>query len=368
MAAIHLVNLRKRHGADEVLRGINLEIRDGEFMVLVGPSGCAKSTTLRLISGLEKATAGDVRVNGKVVNDLPPKDRNIAMVFQSYALFPNMTVRGNLSFGMEVRGEPKAKIRAEVGRVAGLLGLEDLLDRKPRALSGGQAQRVALGRAIIRRPDAYLFDEPLSNLDAELRQQMRAEISTMQKRLGVTTVYVTHDQVEAMTMGDRIAVMRDGGIMQIGAPAELYSDPDNVFVAGFLGSPKINLFPVDSQTGPGCIILDRLGDSLSFPVLAGLRAEHLHICPGAPRDGEARFDAAVERWERLGHETLLWLNLRGAQNGGAPLVFSARVKSGGESAFQRGQTVTASFSVRDILLFEAQSGARIRGRRLVGMQ
>lgn len=367
MAAIHLVNLRKRHGADEVLRGINLEIRDGEFMVLVGPSGCAKSTTLRLISGLEKATAGDVRVNGKIVNDLPPKDRNIAMVFQSYALFPNMTVRGNLSFGMEVRGEPKEKIKAEVGRVAGLLGLEDLLDRKPRALSGGQAQRVALGRAIIRRPDAYLFDEPLSNLDAELRQQMRAEISAMQKRLGVTTVYVTHDQVEAMTMGDRIAVMRDGGIMQIGAPAELYSDPDNVFVAGFLGSPKINLFPVDSQTEPGDIIMNRLGDSLSSSLLAGLRSEHLRVCPDA-RDGDACFDAVVERWERLGHETLLWLKpLRGTQNGGMSLVFSARVKSGGESAFQRGQTVTASFSPRDVLLFEEQSGARVRGR-LAGMQ
>lgn len=367
MAAIRLINLRKQHGAQEVLRGINLEIRDGEFMVLVGPSGCAKSTTLRLISGLEKATAGEIRVDDKIVNDLPPKDRNVAMVFQSYALFPNMTVRGNLSFGMETRGESKEKIKAEVGRVAELLGLTNLLERKPRALSGGQAQRVALGRAIIRHPDAYLFDEPLSNLDAELRQQMRAEISALQKRLGVTTVYVTHDQVEAMTMGDRIAVMRDGNIIQTGAPADLYADPDNAFVAGFLGSPKINFFPVDGQTEPGNIILNYLDNPTAYSMLAGVRAEHLQIRQ-PPRDGEILFDAEVERWERLGHETLLWLKPRGTKKGGEHSCFSARVESGGERGLQRGQMISASFSPRDILLFEAENGARIRNSRFTGLQ
>jgi multiple sugar transport system ATP-binding protein len=254
VAEIVLEEVRKEFGGGVVaVDDVSLEIADGEFMVLVGPSGCGKSTLLRLIAGLEEATGGTIRIGERDVTDLAPRSRDIAMVFQSYALYPHMTVRQNLGYGLKVRRTGKAQLAERVERVARMLRLEELLDRRPAALSGGQRQRVAMGRAIVREPQAFLMDEPLSNLDAKLRVQMRAEIHQLQRRLGVTTLYVTHDQVEAMTMGDRVAVMRDGHLQQVDTPQALYESPVNEFVAGFIGSPAINL--VEAQ-------LERDGDSL----------------------------------------------------------------------------------------------------------
>ncbi|MBB6253818.1 multiple sugar transport system ATP-binding protein [Nitrospirillum iridis] len=235
MATITLSNVGKDYGSGPVLRGINLEIRDGEFVALMGPSGCGKSTLLRLIAGLEEATEGEIRIDGRLVNDLAPKDRDLAMVFQSYALYPHMTVRENMSFPLKQRRLPAAEIKAAVDAAAAKLGLTTLLDRRPKALSGGQRQRVAMGRAIVRAPKAFLFDEPLSNLDARLREQMRVEIRTLHQDLGATSVYVTHDQVEAMTMADRIVALNDGIIQQVGTPQDLRERPANPFVADFLG-------------------------------------------------------------------------------------------------------------------------------------
>lgn len=358
MASIRLVNLSKRYGGEQVLRGINLQVKDGEFMVFVGPSGCAKSTTLRLIAGLEKVSDGEIWVGDRMINHLPPKDRDLAMVFQSYALFPHMTVRDNLAFGMRVRGEPVGKINPEIERVGKMLGLTKLLDRKPGALSGGQAQRVALGRAIIRRPAAYLFDEPLSNLDSELRISMRAEISALQRQLGVTTIYVTHDQTEAMTMSDRIAVMKEGEIMQVGAPAKLYADPDNLFVAGFLGNPKINLFTGDSSVGDAVL---RSAPVNGGHVVVGLRPEQLRVAP-APGGGAARFEATAESREHLGHETLLWL--RPANAADPSSSFAVRTQNAG--AVERGHNVYIEFSPQNALLFDAASGCRLRGNISTG--
>lgn len=358
MASIRLVNLRKHYGGEQVLRGINLQVEDGEFMVFVGPSGCAKSTTLRLIAGLEKASDGEIWVGDRMINHLPPKDRDLAMVFQSYALFPHMTARDNLAFGMRVRGEPVGKINAEIERVSKMLGLTKLLDRKPGALSGGQAQRVALGRAILRRPAAYLFDEPLSNLDSELRISMRAEISALQRQLGVTTIYVTHDQTEAMTMSDRIAVMKEGEIMQVGTPAKLYADPDNLFVAGFLGNPKINLFAGDSSVGDAVL---RSASRNNGHVVVGLRPEQLRVAP-APGGGVARFEATAESREHLGHETLLWL--RPANTAAPSSSFAVRAQNA--SAVERGHNVCIEFSPHNALLFDAASGCRLRGNVSTG--
>ena len=306
MRDIRLLDVAKSYGDVEVISGLDLHVREGEFMVLVGPSGCAKSTTLRMIAGLEAISSGDLMIGGERANHLTPAQRNISMVFQSYALFPNMSVRDNLSFGLRIRKTDPATVRAEVARVADTLGLGDVLGRKPRQLSGGQAQRVALGRAMIRRPDAFLFDEPLSNLDAELRVQMRGEISEMQRQLMTTTVYVTHDQVEAMTMGDRIAVMNQGRIMQVGVPTELYERPANTFVAGFIGSPRMNLLDAKDLLGDAVATVGRgRGSTL------GVRPEHLLIgsAEGAVPIGEAR----INRIEDLGHEALVHLsNARGA--------------------------------------------------------
>src|SRR5512146_3439486 len=240
MATVTFENVNKLYGDFQAVKDLNLAITDGEFMVLVGPSGCGKTTSLRMIAGLEEISSGTLRIGERVVNDVAPKDRDIAMVFQSYALYPHMTVRDNMSFGLKLKKVPKADIAKRVAEGAGMLGLENLLDRKPRELSGGQRQRVALGRAIVREPAVFLMDEPLSNLDAKLRVETRANIARLHQRLGTTTVYVTHDQVEAMTMGDRIAVMRDGVLQQVGTPQDLYDHPSNVFVAGFIGSPAMN--------------------------------------------------------------------------------------------------------------------------------
>ena len=240
MASVAIRDVRKAFGPTAVIHGVDVSIRDGEFVVLVGPSGCGKSTLLRMIAGLENITGGEISIGERVVNNLPPKERDVAMVFQNYALYPHMTVAANMAFSMKLRGAPKEEIDARVQRAAEILGLEQLLERFPRQLSGGQRQRVAMGRAIVRDPQVFLFDEPLSNLDAKLRVQMRAEIKELHQRLKTTTVYVTHDQIEAMTMADKIVVMHDGIVEQIGAPLDLYDRPDNLFVAGFIGSPAMN--------------------------------------------------------------------------------------------------------------------------------
>ena len=265
MSSLTISNIRKNYGALEILKGIDLEARDGEFIALVGPSGCGKSTLLAMIAGLESITSGDIRIGGRLVNSVAPKDRDIAMVFQSYALYPTMTVRENITFGMESRGVPKAHQDEAVKRVASLLQIEPLLRRKPGQLSGGQRQRVAMGRALVRDPKLFLFDEPLSNLDAKLRVDMRTEIKKLHHSVGKTTVYVTHDQVEAMTLASRIAVMHKGSVQQFDEPQAVYDRPANIFVAGFMGSPSMNFIPADLTVANG-------RTAVTFPLLDGARA------------------------------------------------------------------------------------------------
>ncbi|HEV7277497.1 MAG TPA: sn-glycerol-3-phosphate ABC transporter ATP-binding protein UgpC [Devosiaceae bacterium] len=283
MARVSIKGAGKYYGSVEVLKGVSIDIEDGEFVVLVGPSGCGKSTLLRMIAGLEDITSGEIQIGDRIVNDLPPKQRDIAMVFQNYALYPHMTVAQNMGFSLRLQRVPKTEIQSKVNRAAEILGLETLLDRHPRQLSGGQRQRVAMGRAIVRDPQVFLFDEPLSNLDAKLRVQMRAEIKELHQRLRTTTIYVTHDQVEAMTMADKIVVMKDGVIEQMGTPLELYDRPENTFVAGFIGSPSMN-FISGAMTSEGF----RTADGVLFPVpqgageatTYGIRPEHLRLDPG----------------------------------------------------------------------------------------
>ncbi len=289
MASIEIRGVRKRFGGVEAIRGVDIDIKDGEFTVLVGPSGCGKSTLLRMLAGLEEISGGEIVINGKVVNHLQPKERDIAMVFQSYALYPHMTVYDNMAFALMLAKHDKAEIRDKVNKAAEILGLDKLLQRYPRQLSGGQRQRVAMGRAIVRDPQAFLFDEPLSNLDAKLRVQMRTEIRALHQRLRTTSVYVTHDQIEAMTMGDEIVVMHDGVVEQHGDPIDLYDNPWNLFVAGFIGSPSMNFLPgVVRQQDAGLVI--ELGDGTRLPVpersrgmvegqriIYGVRPEHLTI-------------------------------------------------------------------------------------------
>ena len=324
MATVTLQDVRKIYNGNTIaVEDINLHVEDGEFVVLVGPSGCGKSTTLRLVAGLEEVTAGSVYIDGEPANDLAPKDRNIAMVFQNYALYPHMDVYRNMAFGLKLRKFPKAEIDARVREAADVLGIEDLLDRKPKELSGGQRQRVAVGRAIVRKPKAFLFDEPLSNLDAGLRVQMRTELSKLHTRLGATMIYVTHDQVEAMTMGDRLVVMRDGRIQQIGVPVQLYRRPANRFVAGFIGSPSMNFLEGEfindaglafSGEGLRLRIPYRRQDSLSGHVgrrvILGIRPEHIHCASSAHRLSESEdVDAKVDVVEPMGHETWLYLTV-----------------------------------------------------------
>ena len=287
MASVAIRDVRKAFGATEVIHGVSVLIGDGEFVVLVGPSGCGKSTLLRMIAGLENITAGEIRIGERVVNNLPPKERDVAMVFQNYALYPHMTVAANMGFSLKLRGAPKAEIDSRVERAAGILGLTPLLQRYPRQLSGGQRQRVAMGRAIVRDPQVFLFDEPLSNLDAKLRVAMRTEIKELHQRLETTTVYVTHDQIEAMTMADKIVVMHDGLVEQIGAPLELYDRPDNLFVAGFIGSPAMNFLKGTIRhngsagfDGPGGARLPLTAAPAGAdgrPAIYGVRPEHFAI-------------------------------------------------------------------------------------------
>jgi len=348
MSDIRFIEAGKRYGDSEVIRDLNLHVEEGEFMVLVGPSGCAKSTTLRMIAGLEAISSGELRIGGHRANELLPAERNISMVFQSYALFPNMSVRENLSFGLKIRKTQPAAVQSEVARVADMLGLGALLDRKPRQLSGGQAQRVALGRAMIRKPDAFLFDEPLSNLDAELRVQMRGEISEMQQTLATTTVYVTHDQVEAMTMGDRIVVMDKGKIMQVGAPTELYERPANTFVAGFIGSPRMNLLPTEDLVTDAAPTFDVAGMRTGT---LGIRPEHLLIGDG--EGGVAIGQAQLLRMEDLGHEAHLHLkNSRGAH-------LTARASGDIRGKVQPGAMLTLALHPERVHAFDRATGARL---------
>jgi multiple sugar transport system ATP-binding protein len=311
----------KTYDSVEAVRGIDLDIADEEFVVLVGPSGCGKSTTLRMIAGLEDISDGEIAIGGDVVNDVPPKDRDIAMVFQNYALYPHMTVAENMSFGLRLKRFPKAEIKSRVEEAARILDITELLNRKPKALSGGQRQRVAMGRAIVRHPKVFLFDEPLSNLDAKLRVQMRTEIKKVHHKVRTTTVYVTHDQVEAMTLADRVVVMNNGRIEQVGAPNDLYHNPKTQFVAGFIGSPAMNFLPCRlEETSSG--LLMRLSETLAWPapqeraaryrvhakgeLLLGLRPEHLTEAHANPEPGVVAFDAQLEVTEPMGMETLVY--------------------------------------------------------------
>ncbi len=318
MAGLSLKNVVKRYGSLEVIHGANLEIEDGEFVVFVGPSGCGKSTLLRMIAGLEDISDGEISIGGEVVNDAEPADRGIAMVFQSYALYPHMTVEENLSFGLRMNGNPKTDTEARVRRAAEILQINELMQRRPKQLSGGQRQRVAIGRAIVREPQVFLFDEPLSNLDAELRVQMRVEISKLHKQLGTTMIYVTHDQTEAMTLADKIVVLRGGKIEQVGAPLDLYDDPENRFVAGFVGSPKMNFLPgiVTGEAAEGVTItLDHAPSfSLTLPIAArpgtgsliilGIRPEHFEDAGKA-----ADLTVAVDVAEHLGNTSYVYAHL-----------------------------------------------------------
>ncbi|MGB3339141.1 MAG: sn-glycerol-3-phosphate ABC transporter ATP-binding protein UgpC [Devosia sp.] len=346
MAPVTLNHVKKSYGDAPVIHGVDIEIADGEFVVLVGPSGCGKSTLLRMIAGLETITDGEISIGSRVVNDLDPKDRDIAMVFQNYALYPHMTVETNMGFSLEHRGASKAEIAERVSWAADILGLVPLLKRYPRQLSGGQRQRVAMGRAIVRNPQVFLFDEPLSNLDAKLRVVMRGEIKSLHQRLGVTTVYVTHDQVEAMTMADKIVVMNAGKVEQIGAPLELYDRPANQFVAGFIGSPSMN-FIGGKITPEGFVAA---GITLPLPANVsggnatyGIRPEHFELSP----DG---LPATVLLVEPMGSETQVTMTLGEHKVIG---VFRERVQA------MPGSTLSVRPDVANIHLFDVSTGLRI---------
>jgi multiple sugar transport system ATP-binding protein len=318
MAQVLMKDLNKKYDEVHAVKDVNLNIRDKEFVVLVGPSGCGKSTTLRMVAGLEEITGGEIMIGDRVVNDLPPKDRDIAMVFQNYALYPHMTVYDNMAFGLKMRKFPKSEIAKRVQDAAEILGIQELLKRKPRQLSGGQRQRVAVGRAIVRHPQVFLFDEPLSNLDAKLRVQMRVELKRLHDRLETTAIYVTHDQVEAMTLGDRVVVMKDGWIQQVGEPLELYGRPANKFVAGFIGSPAMNFADVTIAESNGPMWAENPGFRVGVPpalvarmrpykgqhVILGVRPEDLHVASGTDQSQYA-FDATIDVVEPLGSEILL---------------------------------------------------------------
>ena len=314
MAEVTLANITKRFGDFTAVKNVDMEIEDGKFTVLVGPSGCGKTTTLRMVAGLEEITEGEIKIGERVVNRVPPKDRDIAMVFQNYALYPHMDVFNNMAFGLKLRKTPKSQIRDRVNQAADLLGITDKLKSKPRELSGGQRQRVAVGRAIVRNPKVFLFDEPLSNLDAKLRVQMRTELEQLHHKLQTTTIYVTHDQVEAMTLGDRIAVMKDGVVQQYAQPQETYDHPNNQFVAGFIGSPAMNFLPAQVAGENGRTVLSGAGYRIVLPeersrqtlppkVIVGVRPEDLD---GPAPDAENAITLTVAVTEQLGHSLLVY--------------------------------------------------------------
>jgi multiple sugar transport system ATP-binding protein len=353
MASVAVQKVRKAFGSSEVIHGVDIAIDDGEFVVLVGPSGCGKSTLLRMVAGLENVTAGEIRIGDVVVNDLPPKQRDVAMVFQNYALYPHMTVAANMGFSLRLRGAPKAEIDARVQRAAEILGLGAYLDRFPRQLSGGQRQRVAMGRAIVRDPQVFLFDEPLSNLDAKLRVQMRTEIKELHQKLATTTIYVTHDQIEAMTMADKIVVMHDGLVEQIGAPLDLYDRPGNLFVAGFIGSPAMNFLrgTIGAKgalvfRGPDGIRLPLASapaNAAGRPVVYGVRPEHFAIVD----DGA---EAEIQVIEPTGSETQVVARLGGQD---VTAVFRER------HPFKPGDKIRLKPDPRLVHLFDETTGQRL---------
>lgn len=364
MASISLKNIYKVYPGDvTAVHDFNLEIEDKEFIILVGPSGCGKSTTLRMIAGLEEITKGDLKIGDRIVNDVPPKDRDIAMVFQNYALYPHMTVYKNMAFGLQLRKAPKAEIDEKVRNAAKILDIEHLLDRKPKALSGGQRQRVALGRAMVRDPAVFLLDEPLSNLDAKLRTAMRSEITKLHKRLGTTFVYVTHDQTEAMTMGDRIVVMKDGFIQQVDTPQNLYDSPKNVFVASFIGSPQMNMLPVtiEKQGGKyvamfgtypinipeGKIATDVIDKYVGKEMILGIRPENLHdeqVFMDLPT--ASTFEADVDLAELMGSEIYLYVT-----SGDCKMVAKVPPRSSSKD----GETIKLAIDCTKIHLFDKET-------------
>ncbi len=359
MAQVTLEKVSKMFDQVTAVRDVNLTISDKEFVVLVGPSGCGKSTTLRMVAGLEEITAGTIKIGERVVNDVPPKDRDIAMVFQNYALYPHMSVYDNMAFGLKLRKFPKQEIQQRVQEAAEILGIQELLQRKPRALSGGQRQRVAVGRAIVRKPQVFLFDEPLSNLDAKLRVAMRAELKKLHDRLQATVIYVTHDQVEAMTMGDRIVIMKDGIIQQVGAPLEVYASPQNQFVAGFIGSPAMNFIPCTVAGKDGQLCFSHPGFTLPVPaakskalssykdkqVTMGIRPEDLH--EATPQDPAGSvFDAMVEVVEPIGHEIYLDVKI-------GPAEIIARVSP--DTPVKVGQKIKLAATTEKLHAFDQQT-------------
>ncbi|WP_425419739.1 ABC transporter ATP-binding protein [Oricola indica] len=364
MATVSLKNLVKKYGSLEVVHSINLEVQDREFIALVGPSGCGKSTSLRMIAGLEDITGGEIRIGDRKVNDLPPRQRNISMVFQSYALYPHMSVAENMGFSLKIAGRSQSEIDAAVAQAAQTLGLETMLERRPSQLSGGQRQRVAMGRAIVRDPDVFLFDEPLSNLDAKLRMQMRTEIKKLHAKVQSTVIYVTHDQVEAMTLADRIVIMRDGHIEQVGAPEEVFQRPETRFVAGFIGSPTMNLQEASVDDGK---LAFANGDTLPLPaefrdavtagqkVVFGLRPDDLYPAGHGIHSGEAHdvhtASVPVSITEPLGNETLVFAEFAGED-------WIARMLN--PRPLQPGQTVDLSFDLSQAHLFDAETGKTLR--------
>ena len=353
MAEVTIRNVRKSYGATEVIHGLSIDIQDGEFVVLVGPSGCGKSTLLRMVAGLESITEGEISISDKIVNGLPPSERDIAMVFQNYALYPHKTVAANMAFSLRMRGLAKSVIAEKVSTAAEVLGLTPYLDRYPRALSGGQRQRVAMGRAIVRDPQVFLFDEPLSNLDAKLRVQMRAEIRELHQRLKSTTIYVTHDQIEAMTMADKIVVMQNGYIEQVGTPLDLYDRPANTFVAGFIGSPSMNLISATVASKEGGIIAMTEAGTLELPSGHSLSEGQkiiLGIRPEALMPAETGLKVAVAVVEPTGAETHLVTRSEGQE-------FTSVMRE--RSDFTIGQQICLSAPKTSLHLFDAESAKRL---------
>jgi multiple sugar transport system ATP-binding protein len=350
MASVEIRDVKKAYGATRVIHGVSVDIQDGEFVILLGPSGCGKSTLLRMIAGLENITAGEIRIGARVVNNVPPKERDIAMVFQNYALYPHMSVADNMAFSLKLKGAPKAEIAAKVNRAASILGLQNLLDRYPRQLSGGQRQRVAMGRAIVRDPQVFLFDEPLSNLDAKLRVQMRTEIKALHQRLTTTTVYVTHDQIEAMTMADKIVVMHDGIVEQVGAPLDLYDRPANLFVAGFIGSPAMNFIhgrvegtSFRSSAGAALPLARAPAASDGRPAVYGIRPEHFALA-------DSGIPVEIVVIEPTGSEMQIVARL-GEQE--IVCVFRERLKA------RPGETIHVAPDVGLVHLFDEATGQRL---------
>ena len=357
MSGLKLRGVRKSFGAVEVIKGIDLDIESKEFVVFVGPSGCGKSTLLRMIAGLESITAGDIEIGGQVVNDLDPSKRGIAMVFQTYALYPHMTVRENMGFALRFAGVAKPEIAKQVDEAARILELGPLMNRRPKELSGGQRQRVAIGRAIVRHPQVFLFDEPLSNLDAELRVHMRIELARLHKELATTIIYVTHDQVEAMTLADKIVVLRDGAVAQVGTPLQLYDDPDNLFVAGFIGSPKMNFIKGVVAGGSTTVRLTEYGDqTIPVAALAARPADGTPVTVGIrpdqfKRGGAAQLELNVDLIEHLGSETYAY-----ARYGEGEVL---TVATQNDREVKAGDKLVARFEPSAALLFDA-AGNRIR--------